>query len=1628
MGIEQTKSLLKTFYSTPLQNTDYYLKMAFNTECLQIDDFINFYWKEKATEHLGNTNIPTKPPVNESEKEKYSLKEEYIFNEIPLTKQNPSKAFNIECLAEYRNAYTPENSSKFSKMQMKRMNVLLLSYVRKILEDFNENSTIECISKYFDSLNKNKDKLDTSSLGINLFIKLVSDISKGNVQIKEKNLDFMLENNKFIRPLSFYGETKEHFMLDKALDKIIEYLKEMISDEKEKDINKMKALKIIFNLALAKGSIKNLLDVIFCLDKLPKKNIDFNYELNIFKNEFRKFGLGAPNSNNKRLDSIVWNYTLKKEEEKDKDKNKQKKIFYTTTTDGSYLYYFSSKGTLFKLGTGFNNTMLGKIYNKKENYRTGEKATIAYVEGILYYRSNNLDPYPIISIDPETLEEIPNKYSVDYSEINHIFMEEKRSEFEFPHSSYEDMMEIIERKKTLGLEDKSNIRPSDASPMLSDGRFIYIISKWYDQENEGEKKEEEDDGDINTTNKNKKSTAIFGVNIYDPLNNMCHVRSLQLIPILKEKEEKDEEEKQNKKVGNIINDLNLGRNFINNGFERNNINNNNNNNRYGNLNTVRWDDIINENKNKENEEKTIIDRDFLQGQNKLYTNGAILYINQYKFSLVTGYLIGYCTLNSNETNSFCYDFNNNLIWCVEEGTVISKIKITSYFNESAKLIYEYPKDHPKYSPGNIEKILEICEKQINLANLKDEVTNNNFKHQETLDILGLEDEQSKSYKETQIINNDIEKDKNFAQYKLNLQCFILNTIAKVSEYYGQVPDLKIAPNDIERGKILSQAMRRPFCVKLEPITFKELIKLLILYSQNFIKGNYSDIEAFCLLAIVKIIRTNLKCLSISNLGIDYFLKKNSQDNINPFFQMKEFIFNIIRMYHDEKVEKNDLFKAVYEECKIILKVSVNTLYQKNSDIVQILCDNLNNFKKDSYSKDVASCILYWISDQDNMHKIFKNADNETINKIFDIFKKVSSLEVLSLKQFLDENKKDLENLDKNKFKNNEFEKISFEFISCLQLELIRLLSKQLLNDQYEDSYYEQLIHHFTEILFNNLSKIFSDFKNFIDIILRNIEKTYNEKYCPKSSIEMEDEEEEDMICTSSKIETKPEPKVENKIFNESQSKAIPSLEEFKKEKMNDIYKNFILNNVLNNLLHIKILIFHINSLSILSSDYILSAYLLQDFIPLIKEMNETYSKISLNCPIKTEEVFVKNEEYKELIFESEHPYTTGTSKEYLLEIPGQKGPLYIEFDEKCQIAAPDEVSCPNAIFFYKDKKLRGQNYFPEYPKITTTFPKKPLEITTFPCYLVFNAYMKNNNNCYGFKLKLHNGKDINVKKEVSDNLFNLIRIVNWVGCKCSSVIIKGIFLKLSQANDENEKYNELLKSDLFKEGINLEEILNDNEKIIHNIVNIFSAYKKQLDFNEKNEEINKFIEEEINLFKDEKCIKALKIFQKKLASKNIAHNVGGEEGFKLVMVCFLAMIHHSGEMKSFIENIIGKDEKDFISTPLFDSLYKKYVLASQMRSWLVEKKKNIAESIEKKNKENEMENENINDGELKVEKYVKKIINQATNKAKFLMKINPNKNLEDEERSEKEINKNCISIYKKIFQIKNYKEILKYLL
>ena len=54
---------------------------------------------------------------------------------------------------------------------------------------------------------------------------------------------------------------------------------------------------------------------------------------------------------------------------------------------------------------------------------------------------------------------------------------------------------------------------------------------------------------------------------------------------------------------------------------------------------------------------------------------------------------------------------------------------------------------------------------------------------------------------------------------------------------------------------------------------------------------------------MKIIKTNLKCVSISNLSIDYFLNKNT--DTNPFLLMKKFIFKIFEIYHNNNNENTN---------------------------------------------------------------------------------------------------------------------------------------------------------------------------------------------------------------------------------------------------------------------------------------------------------------------------------------------------------------------------------------------------------------------------------------------------------------------------------------------------------------------------------------------------------------------------------------------------------------------------------------------------------------------------------------------------------------------------------------------------
>ena len=206
------------------------------------------------------------------------------------------------------------------------------------------------------------------------------------------------------------------------------------------------------------------------------------------------------------------------------------------------------------------------------------------------------------------------------------------------------------------------------------------------------------------------------------------------------------------------------------------------------------------------------------------------------------------------------------------------------------------------------------------------------------------------------------------------------------------------------------------------------------------------------------------------------------------------------------------------------------------------------------------------------------------------------------------------------------------------------------------------------------------------------------------------------------------------------------------------------------------------------------------------------------------------------------------------------------------------------------------------------------------------------------------------------------------------------------SEDQNKKYKNVLNFKLFSGGIEYEEIKKDNDNLVNNIITIFDKFIKS---EKKNQNIR--YKEEMQLFKDENCKKVLKYFQKKLAEKNPAANVGGEDAFNVVSAAFLCLIHHSCEIESFCEICKKTFENEIQNLPIYNSLYKKYMIAGQMRSWLIEKRKNVAEAIEKQkpNQENNLSNNQENDNEQNALNIMKKIVNQTINKAKFLMKINP---------------------------------------
>ena len=119
--------------------------------------------------------------------------------------------------------------------------------------------------------------------GIHLLIALLREVSKGNPNLRDETLNFLIEMFSEVKPLSLWGKNKIDIVLDKSLNKVSDYLEEIIISEDTSINGKKKALTVLFSLGILRGSLTNLLAVVSLLQKINFK-IDMVKNLNLIYN------------------------------------------------------------------------------------------------------------------------------------------------------------------------------------------------------------------------------------------------------------------------------------------------------------------------------------------------------------------------------------------------------------------------------------------------------------------------------------------------------------------------------------------------------------------------------------------------------------------------------------------------------------------------------------------------------------------------------------------------------------------------------------------------------------------------------------------------------------------------------------------------------------------------------------------------------------------------------------------------------------------------------------------------------------------------------------------------------------------------------------------------------------------------------------------------------------------------------------------------------------------------------------------------------------------------------------------------------------------------------------------------
>lgn len=1184
------------------------------------------------------------------------------------------------------------------------------------------------------------------------------------------------------------------------------------------------------------------------------------------------------------------------------------------TNDSKYIYLHSEVEGLMKIGTGFNYTMLGKVYIHKPQFRLKERSSLAFIHGHLYYRSSRIAPLVLIELDPETLEEMSSNILFDNQVPNCLFAEMTSPDIEFPHPPVDPEVKTKNKEtaiqtsgqKTVGepgntgtstsanpqKRDIRLMRPGQRSPIFTEGRYLYVVSQWTvearTRTNE-EEDEEEEGGDSSVQNDLRQ--AKYGVDIYDPLNEFEHVRSVELVDTI-----------------NTVKDANTG-------------------------------------KTKQKPAMNIKCLD----QASFATNGSELVMAvppnveegneiRYKyFSLKDGKLLRLNVIKEPfYYTTLCYDIHNNMVFGVND-TKKTFDTMACYTNTTIPEKFSYNEDSEFYFPYENEKIVEIALEALGFS--EEEGDRNKEKMEKLKDdwqiLLNL-GFTNKDYPGMNLgdmatlYQNKEQKD----LVSRAMQLFILANIARLADSYANLSHNKSKDLDSIDN------FRRPYCVNLLPKVFEYLQQFLEHYSKAFFIEDkaftpeiiYDQCSFLCTLRIIKYNLANAEGLS------NHLKKMNVTLPKKDFLQLfQKLLYKCVDNSKEVATNRDfeEIRRSVYQECLNILRYNLSFIYEDSMEaILRDLRKYLENLDR-KQEKDLILPIFGWLKENNHIVALVGEVLNEQNTNRNELVKEISGLidfiiscEVKSFCRYINS----IDNYEKLPLYNcDNFIAEAMGFLLEFQKELLYQVGQKVQDKNLELSPIFILTSNVTECITRHAVSINEAFEVKVRELAKRIENDVKDK--GKSKEESKEEEIKEGGTAS--------PVIKNKGKDEkkkSESEIIADLNNQAWENLTQIfnYKVFFS----------QVLTVQVNTLTLLASNFLIAAKTLKHISSYLNSLNSLYAARKELTSANLEKVSTFFKEKVEVL-ESEHPPAVKLDKKEKVHIPGAKS-LRISFDPQCDL----KKNCQYLQFFsddkYKDKITERMDRTGD----NTNFPKEDLIIEGDTVYFMFHT-----DNCrlsqWGYKFTVHASiQDI----QESDWMAGFHRTTCWLASKCAAQLINGSALAQALLQDEEQRYNSLLNSKLFSGGMEKCYFSGGKEAIwiqLSDIINEFEAgflneyLSSSITPEEKQEE--EFLNHIINGNSHEKVSKLLDFIQKQFSKECLWASLGGENGGKIVRAAFAVIIKHAGLLTQFQETV--EDIDNIISQGKVDSTLKNFIkkwhAASRMRTWLVEKRKEIDDMAER---------------------------------------------------------------------------------